>query len=571
MEQQAYRADNGAMLNAYPDSIGGTLGDLVRLLQLPELANAFTSFYVLPSLFNTDLDRGFSVIDYRLNELLATPKDLEALRRLGLDLKLDFILNHASVLSPQFQDILKNGDVSPYRDFFIDWNKFWAGRGAMTPEGYLQPEPELIRDMFFRKPGLPILMVRLPDGREVPYWNTFYQEVRYPVIDEQDVLQAAPALPYAGAQAVARLVNEGLQAGRRPAQLEFGRFASSKPAVVELLESRRQYLGQMDLNIRSPLVWEYYEQTLRTLAGYGARIVRLDAFAYAPKEPGARNFLNEPGTWDLLERVRALADACGVTLLPEIHASYAEGTYAALAQKGYMTYDFFLPGLVIDALERGDGSALARWAAELQEKGIRTVNMLGCHDGIPLLDLEGFLPQGRIQQLIDTVVARGGFVKNLHGQKNVYYQVNATYYSALGEDDRKLLLARALQLFMPGKPQVWYLDLFAGKNDHEAVARAGAGGHKEINRTNLAWEQARRGLAQKVVQEQLALLRLRNTFPAFGFDAVLTVETPAPQLLSLRWRRGGYSACLEADLAACAFTVTTREPGQPARRAFRQV
>ena len=47
------------------------------------------------------------------------------------------------------------------------------------------------------------------------------------------------------------------------------------------------------------------------------------------------------------------------------------------------------------------------------------------------------------------MVARGGMIKNLHGAKNVYYQVNATYYSALGEDDRKMLLARALQLFMP--------------------------------------------------------------------------------------------------------------------------
>lgn len=76
--------------------------------------------------------------------------------------------------------------------------------------------------------------------------------------------------------------------------------------------------------------------------------------------------------------------------------------------------------------------------------------MLGCHDGIPLLDLRGLLPEERIAGLIDLIIARGGFVKNLHGQKNVYYQVNATYYSALGEDDRKMLVARAIQLFMPG-------------------------------------------------------------------------------------------------------------------------
>lgn len=43
--------------------------------------------------------------------------------------------------------------------------------------------------MFFRKPGLPILMVRFPDGKNVPYWNTFYQEIKYPVLDAQDIMQ----------------------------------------------------------------------------------------------------------------------------------------------------------------------------------------------------------------------------------------------------------------------------------------------------------------------------------------------------------------------------------------------
>lgn len=40
-------------------------------------------------------------------------------------------------------------------------------------------------------------------------------------------------------------------------------------------------------------------------------------------------------------------------------------------------------------------------------KRIRTVNMLGCHDGIPLLDLKGLLSEERIQSLIDTIVSRG--------------------------------------------------------------------------------------------------------------------------------------------------------------------
>ena len=557
----------GPMLNAYPDSMGGTLDDIAAFLQKPEMKDVFSSCYVLPSLFHTDLDRGFSVIDYSLNKMLASREALDKLEGLGIDLKLDFILNHASVLSKQFQDIIKNGDKSEYRDFFIDWNKFWEGCGEMTEDGYIQPDQKYIKDMFFRKPGLPILMVRFPDGRDVPYWNTFYQEVTYRTVDAQDLMQAA-GLQYTESVMLAEVLNTQTKEGKKPAEIlaadenaEVTRFMSDeeKKKVVDYMEAGRRYLGQMDLNIKSPLVWEFYDNTLKTLAGYGAKIVRLDAFAYAPKEPGEKNFLNEPGTWDLLEKVRKLADKYSLTLLPEIHASYGEKNYEQIAEKGYMTYDFFLPGLIIDALESGDGKHLYDWAEELIEKDIHTVNMLGCHDGIPLLDLKGLLSEERIQNLIDTVVGRGGYVKDLHGQKNMYYQVNATYYSALGEDDAKMLLARALQLFMPGKPQIWYLDLFAGKNDHEAVKRAGAGGHKEINRTNLTAEQMEEALKKPVVARQLELLRFRSTCPAFAKESRITVNSDGNKM-EFTWENDGYQAKLMADLKTFEFVITETAP-----------
>lgn len=491
----------GPMLNAYPDSLGGTLSDAVAFLQEKEVKGAFSSFYILPSLFNTDLDRGFSVIDYGINGVIAKEEDLEALQSMGIDLKLDFILNHLSVQSPQFQDLVEKGDASAYKDFFIDWNKFWEGCGDLDEEGVLVPRQEYIKDMFFRKPGLPVLVVEFADGTKRPYWNTFYQQVD---VDEN---------------------------------------------------GKKHYLGQMDLNIKSPLVLDFYQQTLAALAGYGAKIVRLDAFAYAPKEVGAKNFLNDPGTWDFLQQITGMAQPYGVALLPEIHASYEEGTYKIIAQKGYMVYDFFLPGLVLDAFEQKSGEKLAAWANEILQSGMKTVNMLGCHDGIPVLDLKGLLPEERIQSLIDTLVKRGGFVKDLHGAKNVYYQVNATYYSALGEDDRRMLLARALQLFMPGKPQVWYLDLFAGKNDYAAMERAGAGGHKEINRTNLSKEAMAAALEKPVVQRQLELLKLRADCPVFQEGAAITVKAEG-STLTMAWEKGGQIAALKADLADASFTLT---------------
>lgn len=555
MTKEQKKINNGPMFNAYPDSIGGDLKACIKLLKSPEFEDVFSAFYILPSLFNSDLDRGFSIIDYELNEAYASKEDMQMLRDMNIVLKLDFILNHCSVLSKQFQDIIANGDKSVYKDFFINWNKFWDGYGEMTSEGYIRPYDKLIQNMFFRKPGLPILMVRMPDGQEVPYWNTFYQEVKYNKISRYDLIKTL-GMQYVTASRIEDLVNKAIDEGKVPNEINFEGFDGYREAVIKMLEDKRCYLGQMDLNIKSPLVWEFYDDTLKKLKEYGAEIVRLDAFAYAPKEPGEKNFLNDPGTWDLLERVKKLASKYELRLLPEIHSKYEEKIHEKLTQKGYMTYDFFLPGLIIDTLESNSNEYLVKWINELIEKNIKTVNMLGCHDGIPLLDLKGLIPDSQIDRLIETVVARGGLVKDLHGKKNMYYQVNATYFSALGEDERKLLLARAIQLFVPGIPQVWYLDLFAGTNDYEAVKREGSGGHKEINRTNLTIDDVIKGLKKDIVQDQLRLLRFRNTFPAFGIDAKVQVINNESHKLELRWENNSCSATLMADLRDYSFKIT---------------
>ena len=552
MEQK--KMSIGTLLNAYPDSIGGKLADIVSLLKMEEFKDTFQSFYILPSVFNTDLDRGFSLINYDLSETYADQKDIDDLHELNIDLLMDFILNHISVLSPQFQDIIRNGDESRYRDFFIDWNKFWEGCGEMSEEGYIVPDQKYIKDMFFRKAGLPILMVRFPDGRDVPYWNTFYQEVIYNEVNPLDLVKQLN-MQYSTAVTVSETVNEALRNKTALNDIDLGRWNNYKDQILDYLNANRSYLGQMDLNIRSPLVWDYYRETLKRLSDYGVAIVRLDAFAYAPKAVGERNFLNDPGTWDLLQKIDDIASEYGLTLLPEIHASYEEKIYKLLSEKGYMVYDFFLPGLLIDAFVRKNGFYLKKWVDEITENKIRTVNMLGCHDGIPLLDLKGLLPEEDIQKLIDTVVGRGGYVKDLHGAKNVYYQVNATYYSALGESDARMLMARAIQLFMPGKPQIWYLDLFAGKNDYEAMRKAGVGGHKEINRSNLSLEKAKGLLKEDVVSKQLELLRFRNTCPVFSEDADISIDCDEARM-NITWENVRGRVSLDVDFEKETYKIS---------------
>lgn len=455
---------NGVMLNAYPDSIGKNLSDTVAMLKMPEFNNAFSLFYVLPTFFNSDLDRGFSVIDYNLNKDLVSESDLLALKQLNIQLKFDIVLNHLSVASPQFKDLLKNGNNSKYKDFFINW-------------------------------------------------NTFYQKVDY---------------------------------------------------------DKGTYLGQMDVNARSPLVWDFYEETLKKVSDYGCSILRLDAFAYLHKEIGQTNFFNKPGTWDYLERIKQIAKKNDLTLLPEIHAEYGLHLHDEVANEGYQIYDFFLPGLMIHTIENATNKALLTWANEIISKGYKTVNMLGCHDGIPVLDLKGkevngtynkgLLEDNEIEAIMNKIMERGGRVKNLYdpsGNKISYYQVNATFFSALGESEQKLLLARAIQMFMPGIPQVWYLDIFAGKNDYEAADKGGSAGHKEINRTNLTKAQVQEGLKKDIVKNQLDIIRLRNTSKAFLGS--VKINDASENEIDIRLENGSDYAQLKANLETCTFTISYSE------------
>ncbi|WP_304233372.1 hypothetical protein [Jiulongibacter sediminis] len=559
---------NGVMLNAYPDSIGQNLSDLVAILQKPEFKDTFSLFYVLPTFFNSDLDRGFSIIDYNHNEELVSEKDIKALKKLNIELKFDIVLNHLSVASPQFKDLLAKGEKSAYKDFFINWNEFWKGEGEPDENGLIIPKKEHLDKLFMRKSGLPILNVPFPDGSEQPYWNTFYQKVNLEEIQEKDL----EGLELVNKAEVCSQVNVAIRNAEDLSKLNFGADEVKKKEILQIVNRKKSFLGQMDVNGKSPLVWDFYEQVLSKVGSYGCKILRLDAFAYLHKEVGQTNFFNKPGTWDYLERINGIARKNKLQLLPEIHAEYGVHLHDEVATEGYMIYDFFLPGLLIHTLEKGSNKALLGWAKEIIERGFKTVNMLGCHDGIPVLDLKGkevdgiyqkgLLTDEEIDDIMDVVLARGGRVKNLYGadgKKLSYYQVNATYFSALGEDEQKMLLARAIQLFMPGIPQIWYLDVFAGANDYEAADKAGEGGHKEINRTNLSLEEIEQRLSQKVVSAQLELIRLRNLHPAFS-GAVSFPETSENQL-KISWTNGDEFAHLSSDLTSFSFEIRYSDGG----------
>lgn len=562
----------GVMLNAYPDSIGEKLGDTIKMLQMLEFKDAFSLFYVLPTFFNSDLDRGFSIIDYNLNKALVSEEDLKVLDELGVMLKFDIVLNHLSVASPQFKDVLKYGEASKYIDFFINWNTFWEGNGEKNEDGILIPNKAFLDNLFMRKSGLPILKVPFPDGSKHPYWNTFYQQIKFNKI-RIEYLENIEGLDNTERLAITDMVNHAIGKGEELNTIDFKEYHNFKAEILKIVEENCTILGQMDVNANSKLVWDFYEETLAKVKGFGGKILRLDAFAYLHKEVGKTNFFNKPGTWQYLEQINKIAQKNDLIVLPEIHAEYGLNLHDEVAEKGYYIYDFFLPGLVIHTLEKGDNKALLKWAKEIINKGYKTINMLGCHDGIPVLDLKGkevngvynkgLLEDAEIEDLMQTIMARGGRVKNLYdpsGKKISYYQVNATFFSALGENEQKLLLARAIQLFMPGIPQIWYLDIFAGKNNYRAADKAGSGGHKEINRTTLSLSDIEKSLNEKMVLNQLKLIKLRNNSEAFL--GCLKISDTSTNKIDMTWTNNEHVAHLKANLKTYKFKITLKEGDQ---------
>ncbi|NDY91847.1 sucrose phosphorylase [Ideonella livida] len=310
---------------------------------------------------------------------------------------------------------------------------------------------------------------------------------------------------------------------------------------------------QMDIDVATPAGQAYLDEILRTFADAGISMIRLDAVGYAVKKAGTSSFML-PETFDFIAAFAARGRALGLEVLVEVHSHFAK--QVEIAQKVDWVYDFALPPLVLHALCFGRADRLAHW---LDIRPHNAITVLDTHDGIGIIDiggsgagaqrLPGLVPDDELDRLVDWMhdncagqsrEATGAAASNVD-----LYQVNCTFYDALGADPRRYLLARALQFFTPGVPQVYYVGLLAGRNDMDLLRQTRVG--RDINRHHYTPEEVDAALAQPVVQAQLALIALRNRHPAFAGTCVHRLLDG--QRLQLRWTQGAHHATLTADLA----------------------
>ena len=230
-----------------------------------------------------------------------------------------------------------------------------------------------------------------------------------------------------------------------------------------------------------------------------------------------------------------------------------------IAEKGYYVYDFALPMLLLNALYYGQSQYLKHWLEICPRKQFTT---LDTHDGIGVVDVKDLLPDHEIGRTKEDIFRYGANVKKIYNTaayNNLdIYQVNCTYYSALGDRDMDYLIARAVQFFAPGIPQVYYVGMLAGRNDLELLETTKVG--RNINRHYYSVEEVGREVERPVVRALLSLMRFRNAHQALGGEFHL--EPCDDRSLVIRRSCQGEEAVLKVDFTAKTMGIRYTDQGQ---------
>ena len=116
--------------------------------------------------------------------------------------------------------------------------------------------------------------------------------------------------------------------------------------------------------------------------------------------------------------------------------------------------------------------------------------------------------------------------------------------------------ARAVQLFTPGIPQVYYVGLLAGRNVPDLDPAADS---REINRRRYTTAQVTDALHRPVGRALAALIRFRNRHPAFGGEFGLPPADPGE--LAMAWRSGAEHVLLTARPAEGSYELRFTRDG----------
>ncbi len=283
---------------------------------------------------------------------------------------------------------------------------------------------------------------------------------------------------------------------------------------------------RIDVDVRHPEARRRLQRALDRVAARGVRRVRLADAGYVAKAAGSSSFWIQD-TLTFLGEAAAWCRARGLRCTVDLPADPAlRRDVAALVDD---VPDGEPARLVADALRTGDGGALATW---LQGRPADASDLLA------VIDTAIRIPFGTATQSGIDDAAR------------------------LPLDHDRLLLAHALQLWAPGRPQVSGAALIAAGDSWSTAS---------LDRDALPHSRSRAdvetALKQPAAAALLRLVRFRADHPAF--HGGLTVSAAGADLL-VSWAAGADIAELDADLetgeAAVRFTRQGRRMSAPLDR-----
>ena len=209
--------------------------------------------------------------------------------------------------------------------------------------------------------------------------------------------------------------------------------------------------------------------------------------------------------------------------------------------------------LLLYTLYSGKNERLINWLKICPRKQFTT---LDTHDGIGVVDVKDILTDEEIKYKKKYLFDNGENIKRIYNTmayNNLdIYQINCTYYSALGNNDKSYLLSRAIQIFTPGIPQIYYVGLLAGKNDIELLEETKVG--RNINRHYYTLEEIKQDTEREVVKKLINLLKFRNHCNAFNGNIIIN-ENVESHIIDIKWENGNTFANLTANLKTYDFSI----------------
>ncbi|MFM5903676.1 MAG: alpha-amylase family glycosyl hydrolase [Microbacteriaceae bacterium] len=306
--------------------------------------------------------------------------------------------------------------------------------------------------------------------------------------------------------------------------------------------------SQVDIDIKHPAGQAYLRRILDALKSGGVKVVRLDAVGYAVKTPGTDSFMT-PETLEFVKEISDLIHSYDMRVLVEVHAHYTQ--QLDIAPLVDLIYDFQTAPLLLHSFFTGTVDRLDDW---FKIRPTNCLNVLDTHDGYGVIDggpingRPGLITQDEMAYIFERAA------ENTQGHSNIAsvvpqwftlpHQINATLPNILA-NDTAYVASRAVQFFLPGEPQVYYVGLFNGMDDRELFANTQQG--RDVNRHHYTPAEIASALEQPVTKAIIALAKIRNLNV---FNGSFSWKVTGSSSIELEWCNGAECAILKIDTNA---------------------